>query len=322
MNILIIQTAFIGDVILATPIIETIRKNHPGAEIDFVLRKGNQALLEGHPYVRNIFIWEKSSKYKSLFKIIRQIRKNRYTYIINLQRFLNTGLISILGRANMKVGFSKNPLSGFYKIKKEHEIKNGVHEVDRNLALVEDFCYEKVRMPKLYPSQNDEEAVKFYKASKYVCMAPTSVWFTKQFHAAGWIGLINLKSDKYKVFLLGGSGDYDACETIQKKSGSNNVVNLAGKLNFLESAALMRDAAMNYANDSAPLHMASAMNAPVTAIFCSTIPEYGFGPLSDNSKVLQAGKKLSCKPCGLHGRKECPEGHFDCAKTIIIDSSV
>jgi heptosyltransferase-2 len=88
---------------------------------------------------------------------------------------------------------------------------------------------------------------------------------------------------------------------------------MAGRLTFLESAALMRRATMNYVNDSAPLHIASAVDAPVTAVFCSTLPAFGFGPLSPSARVVQV-EGLSCRPCGVHGRRSCPEGHFACAQ--------
>jgi len=84
------------------------------------------------------------------------------------------------------------------------------------------------------------------------------------------------------------------------------------------SAALIRDAFMNYTNDSAPLHLASAMDAPVAAVFCSTVPEFGFGPLSAKSFVIQTSEKLTCRPCGLHGKKVCPKKHFKCAESIAI----
>jgi ADP-heptose:LPS heptosyltransferase len=76
---------------------------------------------------------------------------------------------------------------------------------------------------------------------------------------------------------------------------------------------------MNYVNDSAPMHFASAVNAPVTAVYCSTIPEFGFGPLSDNSHVVEIDKPLYCRPCGLHGYSSCPEKHFRCALEIEND---
>jgi heptosyltransferase-2 len=76
---------------------------------------------------------------------------------------------------------------------------------------------------------------------------------------------------------------------------------------------------MNYTNDSAPLHLCSAVNAPVRAVFCSTIPEFGFGPLSGNSGVVQSHLELPCKPCGNHGKSACPKGHFDCGKISLTD---
>ena len=60
------------------------------------------------------------------------------------------------------------------------------------------------------------------------------------------------------------------------------------------------------------------MNAPTAAIFCSTIPEFGFGPLSDNSQIIQVSEKLDCRPCGLHGKKACPQGHFKCGFDIQL----
>jgi len=78
----------------------------------------------------------------------------------------------------------------------------------------------------------------------------------------------------------------------------------------------MQQAEMNFVNDSAPQHMASSVNAPVTAIFCSTVPAFGFGPVSDNAVVIETKDKLNCRPCGLHGWQKCPEGHFNCAESI------
>jgi heptosyltransferase-2 len=87
----------------------------------------------------------------------------------------------------------------------------------------------------------------------------------------------------------------------------------------MQSAALMKSARMNYVNDSGPLHICSAMNAPVTAFFCSTTPAFGFGPISDQSIIIESKLNLACKPCGLHGYKSCPKGHFDCGNSIFID---
>jgi heptosyltransferase-2 len=119
---------------------------------------------------------------------------------------------------------------------------------------------------------------------------------------------------------LGGKEDYLSCERIQLAAQHPDVENLAGRLSFLESAALMREAAMNYANDSAPVHIASAVNAPTVAVFCSTIPGFGFAPLSDINQVVETPQDMACRPCGLHGRRVCPKGHFNCAESIPIES--
>ena len=134
-----------------------------------------------------------------------------------------------------------------------------------------------------------------------------------------WIELI--KRLNRKIYLIGGNKDYEKCAQIITKS-ITKIENLCGELTLLQSAALMKDAEMNYVNDSAPMHIASAMNAPITAIYCSTIPEFGFGPLSTHSIVVQTKEQLDCKPCGLHGLKDCPKGHFKCADTIDVNEII
>lgn len=319
-KILIVQTAFIGDVILATGLIEKLGQYFQHAQIDFLVRKGNESLLKNNPHLNKVLIWnKKEGKYKSLLKIGQQIRKDKYDYIINLQRFGATGLLTGLSGAKHKLGFDKNPFSFLFSQKFPHEIGNGSHETERNHSLIQALTDPQAAKPKLYPSDQDFKKVSSYQDQPYICIAPTSVWFTKQFEEEQWIKLINEIGSKTKIFLLGGPPDEKACESIKARSYNKNTVNLAGKLSFLESAALMKGAQMNYVNDSAPMHIASSMNAPVTAIFCSTVPSFGFGPLSDRSFVVETSKQLDCRPCGLHGHKACPKGHFNCSKTIEIN---
>ncbi len=316
---LVIQTAFIGDVVLATAIIEKINKYYGDSQIDFLLRKGNEDLFFQHPFINHIHIWDKKSrKYHDIFRLIREIRKIKYDVIINCQRFLSTGLITTFSGARQKIGFDKNPLSLFFTLKIKHEIgtrDNNLHEVERNLSLIENITNGEYTKPKLYLSNTDFERVKPIKP--FICIAPASVWYTKQFPKEKWIEFIQKISNKYAIYLLGAKNDIILGEEIRLKSGTADIFNLAGELSYLETAALMKRAVMNYVNDSAPLHFASAVNAPVTAIFCSTVPWFGFGPLSDNSTILETDHKLSCRPCGLHGFDQCPQGHFKCADVDV-----
>jgi heptosyltransferase II len=319
---LIIQTAFTGDVILATAIAEKLHKCFPDAVIDFLVRKGNHSLLADHPFIREVLVWDKSSrKNKNLLKIIGQVRGSAYTHIINAHRFGSSGLVTWMSGAQYKVGFAKNPFSFCYNKKVSHIISapysdNPVHEVTRNQQLIADITDDQPAMPCLYPGAAHYEHVRNWQHTPYITVAPASVWYTKQFPAEKWISLINELRADMPVYLLGGPGDKTLAENIRQGVRRNEVLNLCGELSFLESAALMKGALMNYTNDSAPLHMATAVNAPATAVFCSTVPAFGFGPLRENGKVVEINERLYCRPCGLHGHRQCPEGHFKCAFEI------
>jgi heptosyltransferase II len=321
-SFLIIQTAFIGDVILATALIEKLRKSYPNSSIDFLLRKGNEQLLSGNPNVREVIIWDKKKgKIKNLLKLTGYVRSKKYDCVINAHRFASSGLITAFSKSKLKIGFDKNPWSFLFTHRIKHDLESNLHETDRNQKLIEFITDKNRELPKLYPSLQDFEKVGVFQMRRYVCIAPTSVWFTKQFPARQWIEFMNAIQDKIdKVYLLGAPGDRAICEDIRTQSKNKNVVDLSGQLSFLESAALMQGAIMNFVNDSAPMHIASAMNAPVTAIFCSTVPSFGFGPLSENSNIVQTNEKLACRPCGLHGYKKCPQGHFKCATTIATEA--
>lgn len=321
MTILVIQTAFIGDVILATALLEQVHQQWPDAQIDMLVRKGNESLLVNHPFLNQVLIWDKKrAKYRSLWQLLGEIRRSRYDVVLNLQRFGATGLLTALSGAGQTVGFAKNPFSRFFTHRVPHQLEPGIHEVNRNATLLAPFTINSITRlkPKLYPSSADYEAVIPYQKSPYYCIAPTSVWFTKQFPAQKWSKFIQTIPAETVVYLLGAPSDIVACEHIRQQAGLSNTVNLAGKLSLLQSGALMQGATMNYVNDSAPMHLCSAMNAPTTAIFCSTVPSFGFGPLADNARVVETPESLTCRPCGLHGHRACPLGHFRCATMIEL----
>ena len=118
------------------------------------------------------------------------------------------------------------------------------------------------------------------------------------------------------IYLLGGPGDIGLCQFILETCKRDNLIMLAGKSVIFAIGGTYERAVMNYVNDSAPMHFASAMNAPVTAVYCSTVPEFGFGPLSDIRHIVEIEQPFYCRPCGLHGYAACPQKHFNCAKQI------
>jgi heptosyltransferase II len=325
-KILIIQTAFIGDVVLATALIEKLHSYLPTASIDVLVRKGNESLLQNNQKINEILIWnKKEAKLKNLFSTLKKIRGTKYDKVINVQRFFATGFLTAFSGATEKIGFDKNPLSFLFTKKIPHEISTTPpyrHEVERNNDLIKHFTDDTIVLPKLYPSIQDEEKVKQFCNTSFVTITPSSVWFTKKLPFEKWIELINKISSTHKIYLLGGKDNFDECNAIQSKTQNKNVEIFAGKLSFLQSTALMKNAVMNYVNDSAPLHFASSVNAPVTAFFCSTIPAFGFTPLSTKSFIIEVEEKLPCRPCGLHGKKQCPLQHFKCGYKIDLQKAI
>ena len=316
---LLIQTAFIGDVILATALVEYLARHDPHAPLDVLVRRGNEGLLAGNPHVRRVLIWDKKTrKYPNLLRLLQQIRREEYHQVVTLQRFASTGFLTAFSGAPLRAGFAENPFSRFFTRRVPHIIGDGTHEVARNLALLpEGVAQPGLPRPRLYPTAADETAAAPYAAvGDYICLAPTSVWFTKQYPEEKWLALLAALPPDLPVYLLGGPPDTAACERLAQAAGRPGLVNLSGKLSLLASAALMRGAVLNYVNDSAPLHLCSAVDAPVCAIFCSTVPAFGFGPLSTFARVVEHSGPLACRPCGLHGHARCPLGHFRCALEI------
>jgi heptosyltransferase-2 len=319
-KILVIQTAFIGDVVLATALVEKLHQHFDDAQIDFLVRQGNESLLTNNPAIHQVLVWNKKQhKTKNLLALIKTIRKTRYDRVINLQRFFSTGLITVFSGAKKTVGFNKNPLSFLFGKKVPHIISTTLpyrHELERNQALISDITDGEFVKPKLFPSDQDFECISPYTQGPYITLTPSSIWFTKQYPIEKWIEFANAVPPMYTIYILGGKDNEAEGNVLKAGSSNSQLVVLAGKLSFLQSAALMKHAAMNYVNDSAPLHFASAMDAPVTAIFCSTLPAFGFTPVSTHSFIIETTELLNCRPCGLHGKNTCIHQHFKCGYGI------
>ena len=335
-RILVIQTAFIGDVVLATAMLENLHAAYPDAKLDILVRQGANELFTNHPYMSQVHVWDKKkNKYQHLFQIIKTIRGIEYDVVINAQRYLATGIITVLSGAKKTIGFDKNPLSFLFSEVVKHQFGGAAqavstapntnatpphatspHETSRNHTLLASLTTAPVAKPALYPSEANFAAVQKYQSAPYICMSPGSVWETKKMPAKNWIDLINAVPTNYSIYLMGAPNEAALCAEILSAASRGDVFNIAGQLNLLEAAALIKGAHLNYVNDSAPMHLASATGAPVAAIYCSTIPAFGYGPLSSVQFIVESPEHLPCKPCGLHGKKTCPLGHFNCGNTI------
>lgn len=163
-----------------------------------MVRKGNEGLFTQHPFLHRLIIWDKKkSKYQHLWQLLWQIRKEKYDVVVNLQRFAATGFLTIFSGAKTTIGFHKNPLSFLFSTKVKHIVSSAaqpLHEIERNQQLIASIASGNAVKPKLYPSQKDEEFIRRYITEPFICIAPASVWFTKQYPAKKWMEFIAAKN--------------------------------------------------------------------------------------------------------------------------------
>ena len=318
MNILIIQTAFPGDVILATAFVADLSDRYPEAQLHMVVRRGCEDILADNPRIHRVFVWDKGhQRNRNLFRLSNELRNIGYDRVYNLQRYASSGFLTWRTGSPIRVGYSSNPLSIAFHESVKHRIPHPhetgfLHEVQRNRLLLDDQILPP-RRPELYFTDVERlRATELVDSNPVVVIAPASNWFTKQWHEEGWSALIASIPPEISIFIVGGKEDVALGERLRGQN--KQVTNLCGKLRFRETAALMEQAWHVFTNDSAPLHLASAVNAPTTAIFCSTIPQFGFGPLADYSRIVRSS--IACCSHGLHGARSCKEGHFSCSRSI------
>ncbi len=318
MKILIIQTASLGDVILATATANSIKELFPDCNISFLVKDSCAEVIRNNPVIDNIIVWNKSKrKYKNLFNVIKYVRYLNFDIVINFQRFFSSGLISALSKSSVIIGYKDNPLSVFFKRKIKHSI-HSFHETERNLILANTYFQNlKLAKPVVDIEIPKNEEISALENKKFITIFPGSLWQTKQLPIRKWCDFVKTVPDSIFVVIAGSKSDSSFANIIME-ARPTNILNVCGVLNIRESAWLMKKAYMNFTNDSAPTHLASAVNANVTTVFCSTVPAFGFTPLSDVSNIVECLENLDCRPCGIHGHVTCPKKHFDCGHKIEV----
>ena len=315
MKILILQTAFIGDVVLATPLIEAATKRYPEAEISFLTIPYSAPVLRNHPGLKRIIVFEKRGRggFRNTLSIVKELKREKYDLAIVPHRsFRSAAMVSAAG-ITKRVGFDKS--AGKFLLTEAIEYRNDWHEVKRNLSLLgmqdEDFP------PGLYPGEAEtEKAIRFLKKNGIedacIAIAPGSIWNTKRWLEHHFQDLLkSMKSGGLPpVVLVGSSGERKLSEEIAGGLEGYAFV-AAGILDPLQSAALLKNAGALIANDNAAGHIAAAVGTKVVTVFGPTIPGFGFAPFGEGHRIVEH-PGLYCRPCRIHGSGRCPEKHFRC----------
>lgn len=309
---LVIQTAFLGDVVLTTPLLHALAAEH--GPVDVVTTPGAAALLEADPAVRRVIRYDKHGHARGLRGIVvlaRQLRADGYRRAYLPHRSWRTAAVAWLAGIPQRIGFDDAPARLLYT---DRRSRDGMHESDRLLALSGATGYP----VSLGLDGDDEAAAEAWLIARdvpaqFVAMAPGSIWGTKRW---GRFAELAAAIDHF-VVVVGGPEDRALGEAIVA-AARGRVANAAGTLPLRASAAVIARAGVLVTNDSAPLHLAQAVGAPTIALFGPTVKEFGFGPRGPRDLVIDAGT-LPCRPCSSHGPQRCPLGHHRCMTDIAVE---
>ena len=318
MKILIIQTAFIGDVVISTSFIRAVKEVFPDSQVDFILSKANEQILSNNPKIKNVFTFNKKrNKLLSFFKTVRQTRKRKYAITFLLHSSTTSALIAFLAGAKVRVGFDRN-LSK-YLLTHRVRFDNKKRRVKKNIDLLKPFSKKKFSIQtELFPSDADYKITNrlllAVKQKRYVCFAPGSVWATKMWGADKFAKLARqIVKLGFAVVLVGSKSE----KVVSKKIVGDGIYNFMGKSSILQAACLIENADSIFCNDSGLMHIANAVGTKVYAFFGPTVQEHGYFPFGRDDLVFQ--KKISCRPCGKHGSQKCKLGHHNCMRKISVD---
>ncbi len=324
-KILIIQTAFVGDVILVTPLLRAISQELPDSLVTLMVIPQTKNIVENNPFIKNLYVFDKNGKQKNLGGFnhwVKKIKKEGFDTALIPHRSYRSALIARLAKIPIRIGFDRSPARWFYT----HVIKyrNTDHEVVRNLNLLMPFGVNNVGLirPELFSDDHDIVYVENLLSSAHlsstdnlIAIAPGSVWYTKRWPETYYANLADLfLRENFGVCLIGGKEDRSTGAIIAKRT-KNKVHNFIGKLTLRQSAELLKMCKILIGNDSAPSHLGSGANIPTITIFGSTVPDFGFSPISEKHKVIR--KDISCQPCTNHGRRRCPVRTLACLKDIL-----
>jgi heptosyltransferase-2 len=319
---LVIQTSFLGDVILTTPLIAELATRGP---VDVLTTPAAAPLLANNPAIRAGYVFDKRGKSAGPLGLLRsaaQLRAEKYDAAYLAQGSHRSGILAMTAGIPRRVGFDTSAGRLWYTERVAH--RGDRHHAERLWRLAAgDAAAEpapEVIRPRLYPGDAERAAVDAFlrgvphDRTPLLALAPGSVWGTKRW--PHYPALAARLASLHRIVVVGSAADAELAAAIASAAGTGRVLDATGKLSLLASAELIGRCSAIVTNDSSPLHLASAMGTPTVAIFGPTVPAFGFGPLSPKRAIAEIA--LECRPCDPHGPQTCPLGHWNCMKHLEV----
>ncbi len=325
-KIVIVQTAFIGDVVLTLPLVQQAVQLFPEAEVHFVTIPTSVPLVETHADVHRVWVFKKRSEHRSLralWRFSQQLREQQIDLALVPHRSLRSALLVWFARIPYRIGFNRS--AGRWLFTHVVSYQQHLHEIERNLQLLKPFGFQEGQtiLPHLYFIKADKNKVTRWLTEhqltnhSFIAMAPGSIWATKRWLPERFAELArNLIEMGWQIVLVGGNNERALGDQIQSMAGVP-LINAMGTFSIRESAFLIQHAAVLVSNDTAPMHLAVAVHTPVVAIFGPTVPAFGFYPYGKGHRVVE-DTTVECRPCGIHGHQQCPLGTHACMKAITV----
>jgi heptosyltransferase-2 len=326
---LVVQTAFLGDMVLTTPLLERLSERGP---VDVVATPANAKLLENHRAVRDVIVYDKRGAQGGLRGLravanairFRDAKPRNIEVAYMAQGSARSATLARMAGVKRIVGFDTSAGRWLYSERVHYD--TSLHHAGRLLQLANLYdANTGVPRPTLYPSRTDIDAAMDVLGPanverRIVVLAPGSVWATKRWPGYDALARLLVKQGESdgRVVVIGARDDAYLAASISKSlvdAGFPPAIDATGRLSLLGTAALMQRASLVITNDSAPLHLASAMNTPTVALFGPTVPAFGFGPMAERRVIVQH-ETLPCRPCDAHGPRECPLGHWRCMRQV------
>jgi len=325
-RILVVQTSFLGDVVLTTPLIAALRRRFPDARLAVLCTPRGREILAGNGDIDEIIVLEKKrdgGRHANLLKKAAELRARGFTIAVSPHKSFRTALLLFLARIPLRIGFRQS--AGWFLYHRRVERDARLHDVERNLSLLDALGVDPgdcARAPQIEATASAREAVArvfqelgIESERMIVGVNPGSVWRTKRWTIEGYAELCRALKRRHnaQIVLFAGPEDRDIVDAIAARADCG-AVSLAGRVGLSELAAAIERCRVFVTNDSGPMHVAVARGVPVVAVFCATTPSLGFFPYSSRAVVVE--KELACRPCGAHGGRRCPLGTDDCMRLV------
>lgn len=332
-KILIIRFSSIGDIILASPLIRSVRSTYPDAQIDFIIRKEYAELIKFNPYLSNIIEFDVDKGFTGLRELAVKINTGAYDIVLDVQNNFRSGFLRHKSKTKKISNINKRVILRFlltnFKINLYRDyvsVADRYLETAKELRVAPDGKGLDVFIPDDILSSVEQKLSNYNLSKKdfIIGIAPSAKHNTKKWLPERYAELIIRLIEEYKarVLVFGGKDDKPETDSIVGKAnkivGNQAVINYAGEISLLENAAMFDYCNAVITNDTGLMHLAAARKRKVVAIFGPTVKEFGFFPYGTESIVVE-NNNIKCRPCSYHGTSVCPQKHFKCMKDITTD---